>query len=132
MNRKELLTTYRAKVIELEELQHQLDRVGTDGRPSGCRTAQTGQIVRGTNDPASAAMHLADGLEAFAKRKEEELQQLAAPIARLLQEIPDFRTYLVIQRYYVLAETDEQVARRLSITRVRANQLRRNYLKQVS
>ena len=41
MTKKELLTAYRSTIIELEELRRQLNRVGTDGRPGGCRTAQS-------------------------------------------------------------------------------------------
>lgn len=76
MTKKELLTTYRAKVIELEELRHQLSRVGSDGRPSGCKTSQFDRIGGGTNDPNAAAMHLADGLEEMKRQKEEELLKL--------------------------------------------------------
>lgn len=131
MTKKELLNTYRAKVIELEELRYQLSRVGTDGRPSGCRTAQIDSIGRGTNDPCTAAMQLAEGLEALTCRKEDELRQLAAPMDKLLREITDVRTYMVIQHYYVHARTDEEIGRALSISRTRANQIRCNYMKVV-
>ncbi len=128
MNKKELLEAYRTRVIELEELRRQLARVGTDGRPSGIHTAQFDRIGRGTNDVNAAAAHLADGLEALAQRKEEELMMLAGPVEAMLGQIEDFRTYMVVQRYYMMAETDEQIAYELSITRQRANQLRRSFL----
>ena len=48
-------------------------------------------------------------------------------VAALLAGIRDFRTYLIIYHYYVLARTDEQVARTLSISRVRALQIRQRY-----
>ena len=128
MNKRELLSTYRAIVIELEELRHQLNRVGTDGRPRGCHMMQLDSSTRGTNDPNAAAMQLADGLEAMAQRKEAELQELSIPVGKLLQEIRDFRTYMVIQHYYVLAKTDEQVAMAMSVSRARVNQIRREYL----
>ena len=38
MEKRELLTNYRSAVIELEELRHQLKKVGTDGRPAGVRS----------------------------------------------------------------------------------------------
>ena len=128
MTKKELLNTYRAKVIELEELRHQLSRVGTDGRPNGCRGMQTNRIAAGTNDPSAAAMQLADGLEDLLHRKEAEKQALGEQVDDLLREIRDFRTYIVIQQYYVLGWTDEQVARALAVSRVRVSQLRRQYL----
>lgn len=128
MTKKELLNTYRSKVIELEELRHQLNRVGTDGRPSGCRNMQTDRVSTGTNDPTAAAMQLADGLEEMLQRKEAEKQALDEQVDDLLRGIRDFRTYIVIQQYYVLAWTDEQVARALAVSRVRVSQLRRQYL----
>lgn len=128
MTKKELLTAYRAATIELEELRRQLKRVGSDGRPAGVRTMQTDRIARGTNDPDAAAMQLADGLEALLAQREAELTTLSAQVDALLAGIRDFRTYLIIYHYYVLGHTDEQVARSLSISRVRALQLRQHYV----
>ena len=127
MTKRELLNAYRAAVIELEELRRQLQRVGTDGRPSGIRSMQA-DAIRGTNDPAAAAMQLADGLEGMLHRKEEALAQLTAQVHALLRSIRDFRTYMVIYHYYVLGHTDEQVAHAISVSRVRALQLRQRYL----
>ena len=129
MTNKELLETYRERVIELEELRRQIKRIGTDGRPNGVRTVQFDRIA-GTNDPAAAAMHLADGLETLAQRKEEELMMLTGPVDVLLGQIEDYRTFIVMQRYYKLAETDEQVAMALNMSRTRVNQLRRYYMKE--
>ena len=127
MTKKELLSTYRTSVIELEELRRQLKRVGTDGRPAGARSLQMDSI-RGTNEPAAAAMQLADGLEEMLHRKEEEIAELTSQVDALLQGIRDFRTYMVVQHYYVLARTDEQVARAMSISRGRVNQIRLEFL----
>ena len=127
MTKKELLNSYRTSVIELEELRRQLKQVGTDGRPTGVRSMQMDSI-RGTNDPSAAAMQLADGLEEMLTRKEEELAELSTQVDALLRSIRDFRTYMVVQHYYVLARTDEQVARAMSISRGRVNQLRLEYL----
>jgi hypothetical protein len=129
MTKKEMLEAYRERVIELEELRRQIKRVGTDGRPSVVRTAQCDHIS-GTNDPAAAAMHLADGLEALAQRKEEELMMLTGPVDAMLGQIEDYRTFIVMQRYYKLAETDEQVAMALNMSRTRVNQLRHYYMKE--
>lgn len=131
MTKQELLTTYRARVLELEELRYQIERTGTDGRPGGCRSMQTDSISRGTNVPSAAALQLAEGLEALAVRKEDELRQLAVPVETLLRDITDIRTYLVVQHYYVCGRTDEQIARIMSISRTRANQIRQLYMKAV-
>lgn len=128
MTKKELLTTYRNGVIELEELRHQLSRVGTDGRPNGIRSMQLDRIACGTNDPTAAAMQLADGLEEMLHIRETEQKALAKEVNRLLNGIRDFRTYMVIQHYYVLGKTDEQVARAMSVSRCRVNQIRREYV----
>lgn len=122
-----MLNNYRASVIELEELRRQLKRIGTDGRPAGIRT-MSADSIRGTNDPAAAALQLADGLEEMLHRKEAEQQTMQQQVDMLLKGIRDFRTYMVIHRYYVLARTDEEVARAMSISRCRANQIRREYL----
>lgn len=53
---------------------------------------------------------------------------LSAQVDALLRGIRDFRTYMVVQHYYVLGRTDEQVARAMSISRGRVNQLRLEYL----
>lgn len=131
MTKKELLNTYRTKVLELDELRHQLSRTGTNGHPSGCRTMQWESSRHGTNVPGAAAVQLAEGLEALASRKEAELQKLAEPVEKLLKSITDCRTYMVIQHYYVLAMTDEQIARIMYISRTRTNQIRRDYMKAI-
>lgn len=131
MTKKELLTTYRAKVLELEELRYQIERTGTDGRPGGCRSMQTDSIGRGTNAPGAAANQLAEGLEALAERKEAELQKLYVPLEKLLGEITDIRTYLIVQHYYVYGRTDEQIAQIMSLSRTRANQIRTLYMKAI-
>ena len=59
---------------------------------------------------------------------EEALAQLTAQVDALLRSIRDFRTYMVIYHYYVLGHTDEQVAHAISVSRVRALQLRQRYL----
>lgn len=128
MTKKELLTAYRNGVIELEELRRQLSRVGTDGRPSGVRSMQTDRIACDTNDPNAAAAQLADGLENMLHIKEAEQQTLAKEIDKLLGSIRDFRTYMVIHHYYILARTDEEVARTMSVSRGRVNQIRLEYL----
>lgn len=129
MTKKELLTAYREATIELEELRRQLKRIGNDGRPAGVRAMQTDQIARGTNDPTAAAIQLADGLEALLRRKETEQQKLLDEVHKLVNSIKDFRTYMVIHHYYVLARTDEEIARAMAMSKSRINQIRSNYLR---
>ena len=128
MTKRELLTAYRAAAIELEELRRQLKRIGTDGRPCGIKTMRTDRVGRGTNDPEAAAMQLAIGLETLLAQKERDLAALHDQVDNLLAGIRDFRTYLVIHHYYRLGRTDEQVARTMSVSRARVNQIRLEYL----
>lgn len=129
MTKKELLNNYRASVIELEELRRQLARLGTDGRPAGVRTMVTDSIARGTNDPAAAALQLADGLEDMLHRKEKEMNEMSQQVDLLLKSIRDFRTYMVIQHYYILAHTDEQIALAMAMSKSRVNQIRTGFLR---
>lgn len=129
LTKADLLNTYRERVIELEELHYQLDRVGTDGRPGGCRSVAFGGMGRGTNAPGAAALQLADGLEALIRRKEEELRVLSPLLEALLGEIGDVRTYLVVQHYYIMGQTDEEIGLRFSMSRTRVNQIRRKFVK---
>lgn len=131
MNSKELLNAYRTAVIELEELETQLARVGTDGRPSAAGGSIMGNS-RGTNNGAAAALQLAEGIEARIARKREELAALSGPIGLLMAEIADIRTYLVVQHYYLMAESDYLIAHQMQMSQSRVNQMRREYLRQAS
>ncbi len=128
MTTKELLDGYRAALLELDELEAQLARVGTDGRPAGCRGAVTEGHLPGTNDPAAAAAQLAEGLETLACRKREELAKMAEPIRLLMGGITNVRTFTIVQRYYLMAETDAQIGSLMNISRVRVCQIRKAFL----
>lgn len=128
MEKQELLTNYRALVLELEELEMQLRQTGTDGRPAGCRGASAGRTYSRTNDPMAAMVQLADGLEALAQCKREELAALAPEVQRLMERIRDVRTYLIVQRYYVQGQTDGEISLDMQLSRQRVSQLRRAYV----
>lgn len=123
----ELLNRYRTTVIDLYELEGQLSRLGTDGRPAGYRGISF-DMNCGTNDPAAAARQLAEGLEDMIQQKRRELGQMASTLKPMLLQIPDLRTMTIIQRYYCFADTDENIARMLSVTTQRVNQLRHRFL----
>lgn len=127
MTTKELLETYRETLLELDELEKQLARVGSDGHPAGYKATRPGQIP-GTNDPAAAAAQLADGLEALAQRKREELTRLSEPIYALLSTITNHRVFMVVQRYYMMAETDASISAVMNISRGRVNQIRKDFV----
>ncbi|MGN0747512.1 MAG: hypothetical protein ACI4ML_12610 [Aristaeellaceae bacterium] len=109
MNTVQALKRYRSLMIELTALEQQLRQVERTGRPSGVMT-QRYDSLRGTNDPTSAAIQLAEGLEAYARRKREELALLKPQVDAALAQVSDFRLLVVLQRYYLAGETDEQAA----------------------
>lgn len=128
MTKKELLNTYRSTIMELEELELQLDRIGTDGRPAGCRSFAADRERRGTNHPAAAASQLADGLARIARQKRDELADLSPRVHELITRINSSRTLMVVQHYYMMAETDEHIGQLLRMSTTRVNQLRNQYL----
>ena len=131
MTNKEMLLTYRAAVIELQELAVQLDNVTALGKPRGTAGVRL-DAVRGTNDPVAAAMQAADGIEAMIGRKQKELADLAAPLATMMDGIRSTRMRLVVQMYYKQAETDATIASRMCMSRARVNQIRNDFLAQIS
>lgn len=130
MTNREMLGAYRAAVIDLQELNVQLERIGGNGRPRGVQSIRL-DAVRGTNDPAAAALQAAEGIEEMIDRKRTELADLAVPVGALMSKIGNLRTYMVIQQYYLLASTDANIARDMSMSRARVNQIRNDYLAQV-
>lgn len=130
MTNKELFTTYREVVLDLQELSSQLEKAGRDGRPQGVGTPQT-EPGRRTNDAMAAAMQAMDGIGEMLERKRDELAGLAGPVSALMSRIGDAKTFLVIQRYYLMGKTDSAIASDLCISRARVNQIRNNYFAQI-
>ena len=130
MTNLEMLQAYRAAVIDLHDLAVQLDRTGSSGMPKGAAGLRL-DALPGTNDPVAAAMQASDGIEEMMDRKRTELADLAVPVGMLLSQIGNFRTFMVIQNYYLQASTDADIARKLSMSRARINQIRNDYLAQV-
>ena len=130
MTNREILMAYREAVLDMQELQLALNRTGSNGRPKGLQALQLGALP-GTNDPAAAALQAAEGIEAMLARKREELTTLGNLVAALMSRIGSPRTYMVIQGYYLRAETDANIAAELCMSRVRVNQIRNQYLAQV-
>lgn len=131
MTNREMLQAYRTAVLDLQELAIQLDRVGNTGRPRGPQGVRL-DATRGTNDPSAAALQAADGIEELIERKRTELADLAGPVGQLMFRIGNPRTFMVIQNYYLRGETDANIAREMRMSRCRVNQIRNDFLVQVS
>ena len=123
MTNKELLDTCREGVLELKEMELQLQLLGHDGRPAGIRAIQPGG-VSGTNHPDAASWQVADGMEACIARKREEVETMTRQAMEIMARISQLRAYLIVHRYYLMAETDDQISMQLSLSRTRVTQLR--------
>lgn len=131
MNGKDVLQAYRTAVIDLQELSVQLENTGHSGKPHGAAGLKLDSLP-GTNNPVAAAIQAADGIEEMIRRKRDELAELAGPVGMLMTEIRSPRTFMVIQSYYLRAETDANIAREMCMSRGRVNQIRNDYLMQLS
>lgn len=131
MTNMELLNNYRETIMELEELQIQLEKATPSGRPSGYRGIQPGDTGGRTNDPMAAALQLCDGLEAMIQAKREELAEMNPAVYQIVSGIKSCRTMMILQHYYLMAETDEQVGRLLGLSTTRINQLRHRFVRQL-
>lgn len=132
MNMMQALTGYRETVLEIEALAQQLEHSCPTGRPAGCRGANAGEHLPGTNDPLAAAMQLADGLEEMIRKKTAEQEQLRPKVCEAIQAIRNGRVFQVVQGYYLMALTDEQIGRQLGLSTTRINQIRNRYLKELA
>ena len=128
MSEIELLKDYRKRVIALQVVQEQLARCGTTGAPTALRANKLSGMPRGTNDPNAAAVQLADGLEAMARRQQEELNRLWPKVLELTSRIDDSRLYMIIHHYYVLAQTIDQIALNLYLSSRTVSRLKQAYL----
>lgn len=128
----EMLNHYRALVLEIEELERQLEMAAPSGKPAGCKSISAGGMLPSTNDPMAAAMQLADGIEARIRQRREELAGMNPQMFAVVSGICDVRMMMIVQHYYLMAETDEQVGRYLGLSTGRVNQIRNRYLQRCS
>lgn len=130
--KQEVLTAYRAMILEIGELETQLKQVTPSGRPAGYRGIHFGEHEPSTNDPVAAALQLADGIEAMIQRKREELAALNPEVFRIVSAITDGRVFQIIHNYYLCANTEERTGRIMGLSTSRVNQLRHQYLSSAS
>lgn len=128
MTNVELLRAYREKALRLRELQEQIARCGVTGAPSRRLTVRLTGLPRGTNEPVAAAMQLADGLEAMAKRQRAELNALWPAVLALTSRIDDVKLYMIVHHYYVLGQTIEEIAGCLYVSPRTVARMKRAYL----
>lgn len=122
-----VLKEYREKAVALRALQEELARCGGTGAPAGRRALRLDGLPR-TNDPASAAAQLADGLEAMAKRQQQELNALWPRVLEITSRIDDVRLYMIVHHYYVLGQTIEDIAMSLYVSPRTVARMKKGYL----
>lgn len=115
MTNAQALKAYRKLKMELTALEGQLNQLLHTGRPRGVIT-QRYDALPGTNDAESAAMQLADGLEAIAEAKQRELDALQAQVDAIIAQIMDYKMLVIIRRYYLAGDTDEMIAELLHMS----------------
>ena len=134
MTKRELLEQYRLLVIDIKVLDKQsafLD--GFIGGPRPIRGVQLTGMPRGTNDPVAAMIQREDVDETIIKLDEraEELRGLVGEVERIIDDIPDRRTQIIIRAYYATGWTDELIADQLELSRQHVNRLRLAYLEEL-
>lgn len=117
MTAKEILTSCRDAVLELRKLDDQLARCLPTGRPSGVKAQQYDAAPPGTNDPTSAAIQLYEGL--MAQREEQALRvsRISKTAWELLRDVKDIRSLVILNNYYLLGMTDQEIANQQKISR---------------
>lgn len=128
MTNAQALKAYRKIRMELTALEAQLEQLLHNGRPRGVMT-QRYDALPGTNDAASAALQLAEGLEAIAEAKKKELAVLKAQIDPLMAQIMDYKLLVIIQRYYLAGDTDEMIAELLHMSDRYICRIRNDFLR---
>lgn len=129
MTAKEILTSCRATVLDLRKLDDQLARALPTGQPSGVKAQQYDADPPGTNDPTAAAIQLYEGL--MAKRDDLALQvaRISKTAWNILSTMDDMRALAILNGYYLLGQTDQEIAQVQGLTRVYITQLRNAAIK---
>ena len=124
MTAKEILISCRAAVMEIRKLDNQLARCLPTGQPPGIKVQQYDAAPPGTNEPTAAAIQLYEGL--MTQRNELDLQfSWISKIAwDILRTVRDARLLAILNSYYLLGMTDQEIAQVQGLTRVYINQLR--------
>ncbi len=127
MERREVFNQYRQTLLEWRAIQDELEALGTDGQPAGIRR-QSLEEKRMTNDASAALRQLAEGLEARAAALQGQLDAMRSEVNALLSGIRCLKTFMAVQRYYLLGETDMTIGVALQLSRQRVCQLRQAFM----
>lgn len=129
MTAKEILTSCRDAVLKLRKLDDQLARCLPTGQPSGVKAQQYDANPPGTNEPTAAAMQLYEGLLAQREALAQDIARISKTAWRIISTQKDARTIAILSRYYMLGQTDMEIALAQELTRAYITQLRHAALK---
>ena len=125
---KDLRQSCRAAVLELRQLEDQLQRCLPTGKPSGVKAQQYDAPPPGTNDPTAAALQLYEGLVAQRKDLALQVSLIGATAWRIISTQKNVRAMAILNGYYLLGQTDQEIARQQNLSREHVCRLRHEAL----
>ena len=132
MTKRELLENYRNLVIDVNMMEQRLSFLSKYiGGPKPVRSVQLTGMPHGTNDPEAAILQQQDTdseLLMKIRQRMDETYQLTASFEVILEEIDDRRLRNIIQAYYGLGHSEEQIGVEIGISRQHVNRLRTAYI----
>ena len=132
MTKRELLVNYRNLVIDVNMMEQRLSFLSKYiGGPKPVRSVQLTGMPHGTNDPEAAILQQQDTdseLLMKIRQRMDETYQLTASFEVILEEIDDRRLRNIIQAYYGLGHSEEQIGVEIGISRQHVNRLRTAYI----
>lgn len=128
MTAKEILTSCRDAVLELRKLDAQLARCLPTGEPSGVNAQQYDADPPGTNDPTSAAIQLYEGLMAQRDELVVTVSRISKTAWSILRTVTNPRSLVILNNYYLLGLTDQEIAQAQELSREHVCRLRHETL----
>ena len=132
MTKKELLENYRNLVIDVNMMEQRLSFLSKYiGGPKPVRAVQLTGMPRGTNEPEAELMQQEDTDSEILDKIEQrmyETRRLTARFEVILEEIDDRRLRNIIQAYYGLGHSEEQIGEEIGLSRQHVNRLRTQYI----
>lgn len=132
MTRRELLENYRNMVIEINMMEQRLSFLSKYiCGPRPIRSVQITGMPHGTNEPEAALMQQEDTDAEILDKIEQrmmETRRLTAKFEIILEEIEDRRLRNIVQAYYGLGHSEEQIGEQIGISRQHVNRLRTAYI----
>lgn len=129
MTNHEILLNCRAGVIALRQLNHLLENTQPFVQPACTETQHFCGTTHGTNVPMAAAMQLYDGLKTQEEKLTAEVTHLTKAAWRIIERAGTPQHMVILNHYYMMGMTDQEIAVQQGITREHACRKRREALK---